>query len=93
MASKTECNITRRDFQASAKATRIALDCGEYMAEAREFSTGSLGWGASEKGWMTIGGEKVKVQIGITITVIGSKDLPRNEESPANAPSAAKEAA
>lgn len=73
---KTECPITRKQF---AAASTIHVKIGEsgYVAVPKEFSTGSLGWNLNEKSVVTIDGVACKVQIGLNVTVVGSKDLPK----------------
>ena len=48
-------------------------------AEVKEFSTGSFGWYLNGKTTIEINGKQVSVQIGMNLTVVGSKDLPKNE--------------
>jgi hypothetical protein len=71
---KTECPITRADFQDGAKALRGELGGLPFIIGAKEFSTGSFGWGTSEKVTLEVNGVPVKVQLSINATVIGSKD-------------------
>lgn len=68
--------ITRESFLETAKP--IALKIGDYpiTADVKQFSTGSLGWYGNSKIVLPVGDESVRVQIGLTITVIGSKTLP-----------------
>ena len=49
-------------------------------AGAREFSTGSLGWYSSATIAVSVGGTPVDVQIGLNMTVAGSKDLPKKRK-------------
>jgi hypothetical protein len=49
-------------------------------AGAREFSTGSLGWYSSGTITVSVGGTPVDVQIGLNMTVAGSKDLPKKRK-------------
>jgi hypothetical protein len=46
----------------------------------REFSTGSLGWYTNGTIQVTVGGTPVDVQIGLNMTVAGSKDLPKKRK-------------
>lgn len=75
--NKTTCPITREQF-AKAATVHIQIDGGHgnqsYVAMPKEFSTGSLGWNLNEKSVVTIDGVACKVQIGLNVTVIGSKD-------------------
>ena len=77
---KTSCPITRPEFLAKAKAVQVAInDMPPLIAEVREFSTGSLGWYLNGKTTIDVGGTRVSVQIGLNLTVVGSKELPRAE--------------
>lgn len=76
MAKKTTCPITRDEFRAGAKAITVTIDNIPMAAEVKEFSTGSLGWYLNGKTMVDIGGKKVSVQIGLNMTIVGSKDLP-----------------
>jgi hypothetical protein len=77
MAKKTTCPITRKDFQTHAKPLTIKIGELSVDVPAKEFSTGSLGWGLLSKTTMEINGTAVPVQIGMNITLVGSKDLPK----------------
>lgn len=76
MAKKTTCPITREEFREAAKAIAVTIDNIPMSAEVKEFSTGSLGWYLNGKTMVDIGGKKVSVQIGMNMTIVGSKDLP-----------------
>lgn len=78
MAKKTTCPITRADFRAKAKAVRIMVGEVPLQAEVKEFSTGSLGWYLNGKTTIDIGGTPVSVQIGMNLTIVGSKELPQD---------------
>jgi hypothetical protein len=86
MAKKTSCPITRADFRSKAKAITVVIGDQRLVAEVKEFSTGSLGWYLNGKTAIDIDGTPVSVQIGLNLTIIGSKELP-NE--PGHAPAAA----
>lgn len=73
---KTICPLTRPEFLEKAQPLNIIIDNMPMTAPPREFSTGSLGWNLNSKTSMDIGGVKVMVQIGMNITLVGSKDLP-----------------
>lgn len=73
---KTTCPVTRKDFLEHAKAQTIVLgDLGSVVASVKEFSTGSFGWNANDKVVVVIDGDPVKVQVGINLTVVGSKEV------------------
>jgi hypothetical protein len=76
--AKTTCPLTRPEFLAKAKPVQVAINEGPpLVAEVREFSTGSLGWYLNGKTTIDVGGTRVTVQIGMNLTVVGSKELPR----------------
>jgi hypothetical protein len=79
MAKKTSCPISRKDFHAHAKPITIRIGDVPLMAEVKEFSTGSLGWYLNGKTTVEINGTPVSVQIGVNLTIVGSKELPRDE--------------
>jgi hypothetical protein len=68
------CPITRSEFRAQAQPVRVVIHGNEMVAEVKEFSTGSFGWYLNGKTVVQIGGTPVSVQIGMNLTVIGSKD-------------------
>jgi hypothetical protein len=74
MAAK--CDITRNEFRAGARAVGVKVGAKDLLAVAKEFSTGSLGWNVNDKVLMEVGGRQVMCQVGLNITVIGSKELP-----------------
>ncbi len=76
MASKTTCPITREQFRGHAKAIAVTINGMPMQAEVKEFSTGSLGWYLNGKTMIEIDGKSVSVQIGMNMTIVGSKDLP-----------------
>ena len=82
MAKKTSCPITRAEFAQHAKPVEVQIGDKKYTATPKEFSTGSLGWNINDKVTIDIGGKAVTVQIGMNLTVVGSKDLPQDAASP-----------
>jgi len=77
MAAKTTCPVTRAEFAEKAKPVEVIIDGTKMTAINREFSTGSLGWNISNKMTIMIEGKAVTVQVGLNLTIVGSKDLPR----------------
>ena len=77
MASKTTCPITRAQFK-QAKPVEVVINGVPMSAEVKEFSTGSLGWYLNGKMTIKIGETAVTVQIGMNMTIVGSKDLPKD---------------
>jgi hypothetical protein len=78
MAKKTSCPITRADFQTKAKPVTVKIGEVPMQAEVKEFSTGSLGWYLNGKMTIDVGGTPVSVQIGLNLTIVGSKELPQD---------------
>jgi hypothetical protein len=76
MAKKTSCPISRADFRTKAKPVPVTIGSQQLDAEPKEFSTGSLGWYLNGKTTIEIEGVRVSVQIGLNLTIVGSKDLP-----------------
>ena len=76
MAKKTTCPISRAAFRAKAKAVTVTIGNQQLEAEVKEFSTGSLGWYLNGKTTIDVGGTLVSVQIGMNLTIVGSKELP-----------------
>ena len=75
--AKTACPITRTQFHENAKAVEVVIGGVPLMAEVKEFSTGSLGWYLNGKTTIRIGDQPVSVQIGLNLTIVGSKELPK----------------
>jgi hypothetical protein len=76
-----KCPVTRGEFRKDAQPLKVEVNGVPMIAEVKEFSTGSLGWYLNGKSVVDIGGKQVTVQIGMSITVIGSKDLPEDDET------------
>ncbi len=88
MGKKTTCPISRKDFLAHAKPLAVKIGEIPLSAGAREFSTGSLGWYLNGKTTVEVNGIPVAVQIGLNITVVGSKELPKDAAAPPEPPPA-----
>ena len=78
MAAKTTCPVSRQRFKEKAKSVEVVIDGNKMIAAAREFSTGSLGWNISNKMTIEIDGTAVTVQVGLNLTIVGSKELPKD---------------
>ena len=83
--AKTTCPITREQFRAKAKAIDVTINGASIPAVVKEFSTGSLGWNINGKTTIEVDGTPVTVQIGLNLTIVGSKELPRDAASSAAA--------
>jgi hypothetical protein len=78
MGKKSTCPITRADFREKAKPVTVVINNVPLQAEVKEFSTGSLGWYLNGKMNIDVDGKLVSVQIGMNLTIIGSKELPQD---------------
>jgi len=76
--AKTSCPITRQEFRDHAKPIEIVINGVPMLAEVKEFSTGSLGWYLNGKSTIKVGDKTVTVQIGTNLTIVGSKELPKD---------------
>ena len=74
--AKTACPIDRATFRTNAKPVAVSIDGNTLPAMVKEFSTGSLGWFASSKTTITVNGVPCQVQVGLNLTIVGSKELP-----------------
>jgi hypothetical protein len=75
---KTECNVSRDEFVGQAKGLQVSIDGQTVLAQVKDFSTGSFGWHHGDKLMVKVGDKLVKVQVGLTLTVVGSKEAPRS---------------
>jgi hypothetical protein len=80
MAKKTVCPVSRNEFRAKAKPLTVEINGQKLQAEVKEFSTGSLGWYLNNKIMVEIDGVHVSVQVGLNLTIVGSKELPKDQE-------------
>ncbi len=56
---------------------KITIGNTEIIADKREFSTGSFGWYYNGKTTVTVDGKPLSVQVGLNLTVVGSKEADR----------------
>jgi hypothetical protein len=93
MAKKTVCPISRSEFWQKAEDLKVSINGQDFIfAEKKGFSTGSLGWYLNGKTTVDIGGKRVAVQIGLNLTIVGSKELPEDGEKTEAIAGIAKEA-
>ena len=78
MAAKTTCPVSRKQFIENAKPLEVVVNGVPLIADVKEFSTGSLGWYLNGKTSVKIGDASVSVQIGMNLTIVGSKELPKD---------------
>ncbi len=75
--AKSPCPITKTQFLEKAEAVKITINGQELIADRREFSTGSFGWYHNGKVVITVDGKPLSVQVGLNLTVVGSKEAER----------------
>ncbi|HEX3151353.1 MAG TPA: hypothetical protein VHR66_24960 [Gemmataceae bacterium] len=75
--AKTTCQISRQQFTEGAKPIEVIINGNKMTAHPKEFSTGSLGWYLNGKTDIDVNGTMVTVQIGMNLTIVGSKELPK----------------
>ena len=68
--------MTKEQFGQFAKPLRVLIEETPVHALPKRFSTGSVGWNANAKTQIVVNGEALEVQIGINLTVIGTKNQP-----------------
>lgn len=75
---KTECPITLAQFRTAApRKLEVFINGVPCDAAIKEFATGSLGWFSNGKIEVEIDGVSCTCQIGLNITLVGSKEMPR----------------
>jgi hypothetical protein len=75
--AKNPCPVSRPLFLEKAEPVKVTINGQEMTADKREFSTGSFGWYINGKVNITVDGKAVPVQIGLNLTVVGSKEAER----------------
>ena len=75
--AKPPCPVSLAQFQEKAEPLKVVINGQEMLAEVKAFSTGSFGWYINGKTSVTVDGKLVSVQIGMNMTVVGSKEAAR----------------
>lgn len=75
--AKSPCPVSQSQFIAKAEPLKVVINGQEMVAEVKAFSTGSFGWYINGKTSVTVDGKLVSVQIGMNMTVVGSKEAAR----------------
>lgn len=75
--AKSTCPVTRSEFRNDAQPVEVTINGVPMTADVKEFSTGSLGWYLNGKVNLKVGDKSVSVQIGMNLTIVGSKELPK----------------
>ncbi len=65
--------LNAQSFCAQAKPVQVVIAGQPFVAQPKAFRTGSYGWFLTGNLNTTVGGEVIKVQIGLNLTVVGSK--------------------
>lgn len=74
---KAACPISLSQFLEKAEPVKVTINGQEMLAEVKSFSTGSFGWYINGKTTVTVDGKPLSVQIGMNMTVVGSKEAER----------------
>jgi hypothetical protein len=75
--AKSPCPVSLSQFTEKAEPLKVVINGQEMLAEVKAFSTGSFGWYINGKTTVTVDGKPVSVQIGMNMTVVGSKEAAR----------------
>jgi hypothetical protein len=67
--------ITKEEFVKDGKNFQVEIAGNTIVLELVEFSTGSLGWRANAKVSVKVGDKVLPAQLGLNMTIIGSKPL------------------
>jgi len=75
--AKSPCPLSKTQFIDKAEPVKVVINGQELIADKREFSTGSFGWYYNGKVNIIVDGKPLSVQIGLNLTVVGSKEAER----------------
>jgi len=75
--AKSPCPVSKSQFLDKAEPVKVTINGQDLTAEKREFSTGSFGWYYNGKINVTVDGKALSVQLGLNLTVVGSKEAER----------------
>ncbi len=75
--AKSPCPVSKTQFLETAEPVKLMIGNSEIVADKREFSTGSFGWYYNGKTTITVDGKTLSVQVGLNLTVVGSKEAER----------------
>lgn len=76
--AKSQCSLSQAQFLAKAEPLKVSINGQEMLAEVKAFSTGSFGWYLNGKTTAQVDGKAVSIQIGMNLTIVGSKEAPRD---------------
>ena len=77
--AKSPCPVSLTLFLEKAEPVKVTINGQEMIAEVKSFSTGSFGWYINGKTTVTVDGKPLSVQIGMNMTIVGSKELAMDE--------------
>ena len=75
--AKSPVPVSLKQFQEKAEPLKVVINGQEMVADVKAFSTGSFGWNINGKMTLTVDGKPLSVQIGMNMTVVGSKEAAR----------------
>jgi hypothetical protein len=75
--AKSPCPLSKTQFIEKAEPVKVVINGQELLADKREFSTGSFGWYYNGKINITVDGKPLSIQVGLNLTVVGSKEAER----------------
>lgn len=76
--AKSSCPFSKSQFLDKAEPLKVSIQGQDMLAEVKAFSTGSFGWYLNGKTTVTVDGKPLSIQIGLNLTVVGSKEAPRD---------------
>ena len=76
--AKSPSPLSQSQFLAKAEPLKISINTQDMLAEVKAFSTGSFGWYLNGKTTVMVDGKALSVQIGMNLTVVGSKEAARD---------------
>ncbi len=75
--AKSTVPVSLAQFLEKAEPLKVTINGQEMTADVKAFSTGSFGWNINGKTNVVVDGKSLSVQIGMNLTVVGSKDAAR----------------
>ncbi|MCA9674700.1 MAG: hypothetical protein H6708_01485 [Kofleriaceae bacterium] len=75
--AKSPCPVSLTQFLDKAEPLTVVINGQEMVADVKSFSTGSFGWNINAKTTIQVDGKPLSVQIGMNMTIVGSKDAER----------------
>ena len=69
--------MTRATLLDKAQLFKVVINGIPMTAEVKPFSTGPLDWHLTGKTNLKVGKKSVSIQIGMNLTIVGSKELPK----------------